>query len=176
MIGSLLFLCSVGVAEQAVGGPPLSPYKPVASVKDIMETLLEPSTEVIFDAVSVLPDGSVEKGPSDDAAWAEVRRSVLVMSEGGNLLMMAGRRISAASAFPRSPKRGTGVESVELMPQLASRVSRTRRTWINRVEALMTAGSVALDAVAARDANALLRADDGIDAACEACHHEYWYP
>jgi cytochrome c556 len=62
------------------------------------------------------------------------------------------------------------------MPQLASRVSKTRRTWINRVEALITAGSVALDAVAARDARALLRADDAIDAACEACHHEYWYP
>jgi hypothetical protein len=172
IVGSLLFLCSRGVAEQAVDGRQ-SPYRPVASVKDIMEAVLEPSTEVIFDAVSVRPDGSVEKGPADDAAWATVRMSALVMSEGGNLLMMAGRRMSTGPALTRSPRPAT---RVELMPQLATRVSTTRGTWIKRVEALIDAGSVTLDAVAAKDANALIRADDAIDAACEACHHAYWYP
>jgi hypothetical protein len=188
MLGSLLFLCGVGVAEQAVDGRASGnkprgtriaaqpPYTPVASVKDIMETLLEPATEVIFDAVSVLPDGSVEKGPPNDAAWAEVRMSALVMSEGGNLLMMAGRRISSLPALTRSPTHMTGLESDELMPQLATRVSKTRRTWIKLAEALITAGSATLQAVDARDGVALLRADDAIDRACEACHHEYWYP
>ena len=185
MIGSLLLMYRAGLAQQRVDGRATankskgtntaarSPYKPVASVKDIMEVILEPATEVIFEAVSILPDGSVEKAPANDEAWADVRNSAVVMSEGGNLLMLAGRRISIASA-PGSPGQRTA--SIELMPQLAIRVSKTRSTWIKLAEALVAAGSATLQAVDSRDPKALTRADDLIDAACEACHHEYWYP
>src|SRR6185436_4782262 len=73
------------------------PYRPVATVKDIMEALLEPSTEVIFDAVSPTVVGSrLEKEPETEEEWAAIRTSALIMSEAANLLRLGRRPIDTS--------------------------------------------------------------------------------
>jgi hypothetical protein len=132
---------------------------------------------VIFDAVSPvqLADGSLEKVPGSETEWAAVRTSALLMSEAGNLLMIEGRPIDRLPAFVLSDPARSPRGVTESMPQIARRVSKSRRKWNRLAAGLFDAGAVTLRAVDARDPKALLAAGDVIDAACEACHHEYWY-
>ena len=178
IISALLLSSSFGSAQQpAVRRTPRF-FTPVASVKDIMEAVLEPATEVISDAVAPadLPNGVLEKAPASDDEWTAVRNSAIVMSEGANLLVMGGRRISSGAPESATAARAARRERVELMPKIAARVARSQDRWRELAQALIAAGAVTLRAVDARDAKALLDAGNVIDAACESCHHEYWYP
>jgi hypothetical protein len=183
LAASILFSWSVTSAQQQASpkasgprrsGPAVEQYRVVASVKDVMESILEPATEVIFDAVSPipLPDGSLEKMPGSAQEWAAVRSAALVLAEGGNLLMMRGRSID------RMPRRGEGARrgaSVEGMPDVAERVHKARADWTRLAQGLVAAGQLTLRAAEGRDARGLLAAGNAIDAACEACHQRFWY-
>jgi len=56
--------------------------KPVASVLELHQTMITPASDVIFKGVET---------PADDAAWAVVRNNAVILTESGNLLMIAGR-------------------------------------------------------------------------------------
>jgi hypothetical protein len=51
-----------------------------------------------------------------------------------------------------------------------------RPSFIRRARRLHDAASLAIQAVDAKDKEALFHAIDGIDKACENCHLHYWYP
>jgi hypothetical protein len=59
------------------------PFKPIASVKDVMRAMVVPTSNVVF-RVEVEP-------PQDDIGWEKVRLNALAMAEAGNLLMVPGR-------------------------------------------------------------------------------------
>src|SRR5580700_1600654 len=115
-----VLLTTVTIAQQPPGrtpaaGPASKPaapqqsvFKPVATVKDIMVTLMDPSSKVVFDAVSAVetPTGIVQKAPKTDEEWGVVRNSALRLVEGAELLMMSGRHI-ASSADKLAAKAGT---------------------------------------------------------------------
>jgi hypothetical protein len=73
----LLFLAA-GAALSAQ-----TPAKPVASAKQVMEYLLIPASEALFDVGS--------KEPKTDADWAAVRKQAILLAEGGHLMMIPGR-------------------------------------------------------------------------------------
>jgi len=54
-----------------------------ATVKQVMQTMTEPSSEVIFTAAS--------EPPKDQQQWEAVRKSAVVLAESGRLLMTGGR-------------------------------------------------------------------------------------
>src|SRR5213082_2296293 len=56
---------------------PQSTYKPTATVKDLMDFIVIPSSEALFNAVSstTAANGAIEeKAPKTDADWAAVRQ------------------------------------------------------------------------------------------------------
>ena len=56
---------------------------PVASIKQIQEAMISPSSDVIF---------NVGRGaPENDDEWLVVRNAAIVLAEAGNLFMMEGR-------------------------------------------------------------------------------------
>ena len=57
--------------------------KAPATVKQVMQTMTEPSSEVIFTAAS--------EPPKDQQQWEAVRKSAVVLAESGRLLMTGGR-------------------------------------------------------------------------------------
>ena len=139
IISALLLSSSFGSAQQpAVRRTPRF-FTPVASVKDIMEAVLEPATEVISDAVAPadLPNGVLEKAPASDDEWTAVRNSAIVMSEGANLLVMGGRRISSGAPESATAARAARRERVELMPKIAARVARSQDRWRELAQALI---------------------------------------
>jgi cytochrome c556 len=69
---------------------PQTPFKPVTTVKELMQATVEPTSDVVFDA-AVWVNGEPFGVPKDDAEWEKVRQNALTLAESGNLLMMPTR-------------------------------------------------------------------------------------
>ena len=79
----------LGLALTAACAQP-PPFKPVTTVKELMKSTIEPTSEAVFDA-AVWENGVPVGAPKSDDEWNEVRYSALTLAESGNLLMMAPR-------------------------------------------------------------------------------------
>ena len=121
------------------------PFKPVASVKQLMEATIAPSSEVLFEAVGtvVSSSGVEEIAPKDDEEWANVRNNALTLAESGNLLMIGDR-------------------------------AKDQGGWIKMSQALVDVGMVALKAAEAKNPEALFEAGGQVYEVCTQCHNQYW--
>jgi hypothetical protein len=162
----------------AAAGRP-QPMKPVATIQDVMIAMVNPASDVIYNAVatSVTASGVENKAPRNDHEWALVRNNALVLIEAGNLLLVDRPVASAASTAAAAALNPESPSAVELAPnEIARRIRRDRATWSKLARALIDAGLVALKAIDAKNPEALLEAGDAIEMTCEQCHERYWYP
>jgi hypothetical protein len=143
-----------------------------ATIKDIMDSMVEPSGDFVFESVQEISDerGITEKAPKTDAEWEGVRHHLYVLMEAPNLMTMEGRKAARPEDRSKSPQ-------IENEPEEVQRLLDTDRpSFIRRARRLQDAAALALKAVDAKDKDALFHAIDGIDKACENCHLHYWYP
>jgi Family of unknown function (DUF6644) len=143
-----------------------------ATIKDIMHSMVDPSGDFLFRSVQLIADehGVREKAPRTDEEWDNVRQRVRVLLEAPDLLSTPDLR----AARPRDRSKNPQVESE---PAEVQRLLDAGRPDFNRrARRLQDAATVAMKAVDAKDKDALLRALEGIDKACESCHLRYWYP
>src|SRR5262245_59533057 len=97
----LLLIVSLSIIASACAKTdstvPASPQlsKP-ATIRDILESMVEPSADYLFEAVREIVDerGIQQIEPKSDAEWAEVRRHVFVLLEVPNLLTMTDRKVA----------------------------------------------------------------------------------
>ena len=124
---------------------PQPPYKPVASIKQVMESTVHPSAEVIFDSVGTIisASGVEEIAPKNDEEWANVQHSALTLAEAGNLLMIPGR-------------------------------AKQDSDWVKLAQGLVDVGMIAHKAAQAKNPEALFEAGGQIYEACLRCHSRYW--
>jgi hypothetical protein len=87
VLALLLSACAPGAQQSS------SPLKPVASVQEIMESLVGHMATDVFSSVGTIIDesGAREIVPENDEAWAEVGYAAMGLAETANLLMMEGR-------------------------------------------------------------------------------------
>ncbi len=148
------------------------PFRPVATIKDIMDALIDPQSDVIFDAVATIltKSGTEERAPRTDAEWEAVRRGALLLIEGGNLLIVPGRHAAGPGAKSEVP-------GVELEPmEIEALISKNGGLFNRRAQGVVGAAIVALRAIEAKDVQSLSNAAGALDAACESCHSDFWYP
>jgi hypothetical protein len=148
---------------------------PVGTVKEIMEGIIDPSSDVLFDAVAVdiSSKGIVETKPTTDEDWANVQRNALMLVEAANLLKMEGRSI----AKPEEAHTKAEPNAPVLTPaQIESKRSKDPALWIKYANGLQDQAQEAFRAANSRNTDSLFKIGDGIDQACENCHLEYWYP
>jgi len=145
----LIGLLVVPLAGCAQGVQPAAepPFKPVASVLDIMESLVGHMATDVFASVGTVIDekGTTEIVPKDDEAWAEVRFAAMGLAETGNLLMFPTR-------------------------------ARDQEDWLRFSQQLVDRSVEAAKAAEAKDPAALLDAGGRIYEACTACHMKYIPP
>lgn len=143
-----------------------------ATIKDIMHSMVDPSGDFLFQSVQQISDehGVHEKAPQTDAEWEDVRRRVMVLQEAPPLVTAPGRM----AARPRDRSKDPEVENEPA--QVQALLDADRPAFLRRAQRLHDAATVAMKAVDAKDKDALFRALDGIDKACENCHLHYWYP
>lgn len=148
------------------------PYAPNATVKDLMDAIVDPSADDVWNAVktTVDPRGIQDAAPATDEDWAAVRRGAIRLVEAANLLMMPGRHMARPGERSETP-------GVELEPgQMEALVDRDRAAWNQRAAALRDVSREVLRAADAHDAAALFEVGGRLDTACENCHRQYWYP
>ncbi len=126
---------------------PRPAFKPVASVKQLMEATIHPAAEALFDAVGTIITASGEEqiAPKNDTEWSIVRNHALTLAESGNLLLIGDR-------------------------------AKDSGEWIRLSRALVDVGVVAMKAAEARNAEALFEAGGQVYVVCERCHDRYWKP
>jgi hypothetical protein len=142
----LLSITTLVMAGCASGGSEQSqpPFKPVATVLDIMESLVGHMATDVFASVGTIVDekGTHEIVPQNDEAWDEVRWAAMGLAETGNLLMFEGR-------------------------------ARDQGEWLTLSQQLVDRSVAAAKAAEAKDAAALLDAGGRLYEVCQACHMKY---
>jgi hypothetical protein len=143
-----------------------------ATIKDIMDSMVDPSGEFVFESIQEIADehGITEKAPRTDEEWEDVRHRLLVLLEAPNLLTMEGRQVARPGEKSSNPQ-------VENEPaEIQKLLDADRPSFIRRARRLQDAAALGIQAVDVKDKDALFKAIDGSDKACEGCHLHYWYP
>ena len=137
-----------------------------------MDALVDPQSDVIFEAVATIisKSGTEERAPKTDADWDAVRKGALLLIEGGNLLVVPGRHAAGPGAKSEVP-------GVELEPaEIEALINKNPGLFVRRAQGVVGAAIVALKAIEAKDVQGLSNAAGALDAACESCHSDFWYP
>ena len=159
-------------AAPAPAAPPPPEYTPTATVKDLMQSVVDPNADVVWLAVTTVQSnkGTVETRPKTDEEWTKVRHGAVALMEASNLLMVPGRHVARAGEKSETP-------GVELEPsEMEALINKDLGAWRKRAHGLHEAGVAALQAIDAKDANKLFEVGEQIERACEGCHSQYWYP
>jgi len=172
ILGFLLLLAGCNASQPQSQAPSAPEYRTTATVKDIMDALVDPGSDYIWDSVETIVSakGTEEKAPHTDEDWKQVRNHAIMLLEATNLLQIPGRHVAKPGEKAEDPK-------VELSPdQIEESINKDRASWIKYAHGLHDATMEAFKAIEAKDTEGLLNAGDGIDNACEKCHLQYWYP
>ena len=161
-----LFICAA-----ACSPPPTTEYRPASTIKDIMDSIVDPSADGIWDSVEVIAtlQGTTEKSPKTDDDWKALRRHAIALIEASNLLVMPGRHIAQPGEKAEDARIDMHPEVIEAL------VSKDRASWTKLAFGLQDAGVQNLKAITARDVKQLIDAGEVLDMACESCHKKYWY-
>ena len=143
LLGFSVCLLVAGCAPGS--GPADEPYRLTVGDKTLMNSVLEPNADIVWDAVGTVMtlEGTEEMRPETDEEWDQVRWSAITIAEAANLLML--------------PER-----------------AHDQDEWILWSLDLVDAGAAAMRATDARDVEALFNAGAEIYEACRGCHENYW--
>ena len=126
----------------------------------------------MFESIQEISDehGIREKAPETAKEWEEVRHHLFILLEAPNLLVMEGRKVAQPGERSEYPQIENQPDDVQKL------LDADRPAFIRRARRLQDAAAMAMKAADVKDKEALLKAIDGIDKACENCHLHYWYP
>lgn len=146
MMRQTLLLTPLGllIAIGCNSAPAPPPFKPVADVKQLMASVLEPAADVYWDAVGTIIDetGTHEIEPTSVEEWDAIRNNAYVVAESGNLLMMSSR-------------------------------AKDGGDWMKLSQALIDTGQKAVRAAEARNKSAVFDAGAEVYDVCTNCHAKY---
>jgi len=117
---------------------------PVLSLKQVMEWVIDPAADAVWDPVKTIitEQGTKEIAPQTQEEWDAVRNGAAMLMESANLLMMDGR-------------------------------ARDQGEWLAAARRLSATAETALKAAEAKNAAAVFAAGGEIYNACSACHRRY---
>jgi len=165
--------CS-GPAPPSAAPKLLGEMTPVVSVKELMEHMIDPASDEVFDAVGTDAgaQGIVEVAPRTEEDWGKVRNGAIVLAEGISLL-----KVPRLFAPPGDVNVSAGPNPPELSPtEIKAKIDADPVLWNAKIEALRNVALEILEIVKKKDAAELFDANGDLDQACEGCHLEYWYP
>jgi len=120
------------------------PFKPIADVKELMNAVIDPAADEIWDSTGwiITAAGEEHKVPQNDEEWLAVMHHAITLTEAGNLLMMAPR-------------------------------AKDGDLWMKRSQEMVDAGQKAWRAAQAKDPQRLFDTGGEVYVACLNCHGEY---
>jgi len=146
LVTVLMFVSSVGlvVTSAKASRRSSSLVTPLASMKEIMNGMVTPGSNAVFNAVStsVTKEGIVEKAPKTEEEWQALANNAAMLVESGNLMLVDGRM-------------------------------KDKGDWVKLTQVFIDASKVALDAARAHNKDGVYMSGEAIDASCDRCHEKY---
>jgi hypothetical protein len=141
---AVLVVLAGAVSLAGCGGPAPPPFKPIVDTKLLMQSVVDPNADLVWEAVKTIDtvSGTEEIRPRSAEQWTAVRNAAVTLTESGNLLMMA----------PRAKDGGQ---------------------WMKRAQEMIDTGEAAIKAADAKNAERLFTVGGDIYQACSNCHREY---
>lgn len=167
--GALLGACQ---NESKPAASPESLYRPRATVAEIMESIVVPASDVIWNATAydISAEGIKDFSPKTDEDWERVEWAGVALAEGLNSLLIPGRRVAPPGTVSESPE-------YELNPeQVGELLQKEPQVWVGFVHGLDDTVQEIQQAIRDRDLKALNEAGGALDEVCENCHLHFWYP
>jgi hypothetical protein len=166
---------------------PVPKYRLTATIPDLMEGVIDPSADVLWDSVAYVANtqGIEDRQPRTTEEWKKVRVSAITLIEAANLLSMPGRLVDGRSGPEGLRATGASAASRSAIPvgsgelthaEIQQRIDSTHPAFVQFARNLQDAALKALAAIDRKDPVGLMDAGGQIDEACEACHLTYWYP
>jgi hypothetical protein len=117
---------------------------PLATVKQLMNGMIQPAAESVWSSVSVTvsEQGTDEKQPRTDEEWAQVTTSAAVLVESATLLLQGNRNVGGED-------------------------------WARYAREMATASTEAVKAAEARNVDEVFKVGETIYNACTNCHAQY---
>ena len=172
---SLLAACSQSTPPPAATSTPApaSAIKTVAGVQDIMNYMVDPAADFLWESVSTTEtaEGIEEKQPRTDEEWREVHRHAILLTEGANLLL-----IDRHVAGEGRSLEDHGTPGNLTAAQAEEAIGKDKQTYVSFAIALRDVGEAFVAAADKRDPQAIIDAGDTMDQVCEGCHLKFWYP
>ncbi len=152
-------------------GPSAASLQAVGSLQELMQAVIDPSADGVWDAVETTTSsaGETVRRPQTSEQWLEVRRSALTLAESANLLLIDGRRVGAHD-FPAEAQGALDLARIQEL------IAAKRASFNAFAAALRAAALASLAAIDAQDPTRLVSAGGTIDEVCEGCHLTFWYP
>jgi len=118
--------------------------QPVATVKQIMIGITNPSAYVVYEAVGTktTAQGVEEIAPQTDADWAKVGSAAAAVVESGNLMLTGSRAIDKGD-------------------------------WVKMTRDMMAQGEKAMKAAADKSTDGIVAAGGDLNTTCDNCHARY---
>lgn len=148
------------------------PFRPVASIQDLMLSIIDPNIDFVWNAVTTISnkEGIEEKVPETDQDWLEVKQHALVVLEASNLLLINGRNVAVEGVNTSSGGAELSAADIQNL------INTTRPEFNKRALALHDAMQLVIAAIDKKDPEELIRTGGLVEQACEQCHSQYWYP
>ncbi|WP_347989030.1 cytochrome c [Methylomonas sp. AM2-LC] len=152
--------------------PSATLFKPIATLQDIMQSIIDPNVDFVWNAVSSVStaEGTQEHRPETDEEWEQLRQHALTLAEAGNLLLIENRIVAHQNANTSSG--GAELNSQDIQKLIES----NREDYVQRVHSLQNATELVLAAIDKKNADELEKAGGDVEHACEQCHSQFWYP
>lgn len=173
-----LLLALLGGALAACGNQPVpaaapaNNFRPRASIAEVMESVIVPSADVLWNATAydISAEGVKDFSPKTDEDWERVEWAGVTLAEGLNALLIPGRRVAPPGTVSESPEHELNPEQIEAI------LEREPEVWVWFVHALDDTVQEIQEAIRKRDLHALNEAGGALDEVCENCHLHFWYP
>jgi hypothetical protein len=161
-------------APAVAPAPPTPPFQIMASIQELMDAVIDPSADALWDSVSITQTekSTVFHQPHTNEEWQEARRHAIALIEGTNLLVMDGRKLVA----PGSPVLDQGTSGVLSAEEGQRLLDSRHESFVQFARALREAGTQMLTAIDKKDPTAMMNAGAAMDGVCESCHLTFWYP
>ena len=152
-------------------GAPTSTVSADATIQEIMATMINPSSKIVFEAVSTVTvkGKEQERVPTTDAEWAVVRRAAQQMVEGSRLIAMEGRHV-ARNLNAKAKEGELGPKAIEAL------LAKNRPAWNKFAREFGDVAGAAVKAAEKKDVDGVFASAGDLDTACENCHMMFWYP
>jgi hypothetical protein len=148
IVSLLLFVFGIWFAIAGARGGSVQPAAPVvASVLELMDGIVAPAAQVVYDSVAttVTREGVQETRPQNDREWQRIAGNAAVLIEASQLLVMEGR-------------------------------AREAEDWAIISKAMGDAAVQVRAAAQKKDPEAILAAGEQLNNSCDNCHRKFQVP